>query len=122
MRLLVAVVFLFLVGCGSTMTRKMDSQVGVMTMQDAVVRWGEPAYQRKTADGGTEMVWRSRMEVAAQSQYVHPRGPTYGGTAAAAGEPQRSAIGDGSAQQRGETLTVFFDKRGIMERWDSQRR
>jgi hypothetical protein len=107
MKLLAALGFLILVGCASSATRKMDPQVGVTTVRDAVLMWGAPVYQHKTADGGTEMVWKSKMYPAPEREYVHPRGPTYGGTAGG---------------QRAETLTVVFDRRGMVQSWDSQRR
>jgi hypothetical protein len=119
MKLLVVIGFLLVVGCGSTTTQIMDSQVGVLTVKDAVLKWGEPVYQRKTADGGTEMVWRSRMYAVSQHAYVHPRGPTYG---AAAGPGSTQGIPHHSIQGRGETLIAVFDKKGVMERWDSRRR
>jgi hypothetical protein len=109
MKLLVALGCLFLLGCGSAVTRELDPQAGVTSVQDAVLRWGAPDYQRKTADGGTEMVWRSRTRPAPQHEYVHPRGLTYGGAA-------------GGFSQQAETLTVVFDRRGIIQSWDSQRR
>jgi hypothetical protein len=60
------------------------------------------------------------MYAASQQAYVHPRGPTYG--AAAGPGSTQPRIPHDSIQERGETLTVVFDKKGGMERWDSRRR
>lgn len=122
MKLITVVVFLFLVGCGSSMTQKMNSQIGVTTVQDALVRWGAPVSERKTDDGGTTMVWASRSRATYQPQYVPPRGPTYGAAAGVArGGLTQARSAEGSVQERGETLTVHFDQGGVMQRWDYQR-
>jgi uncharacterized protein YceK len=110
MKLLFIIIgLLVLGGCASTLSEKMNTQIGVMTVQDAITRWGTPASQRKTDDGGTMMVWTPKSSAISRPQYVAPRGPTYGGTA-------------NGGQEQGDTLVVRFDRRGLMEQWNYERR
>jgi hypothetical protein len=110
MKFVVAVGFLFFAaGCGSMNPRQMDAQKAVMTIEDAVREWGTPVSHAKTASGGTKMVWSTRTYSGAEHEYVHPRGPTYGGSAS------------GFSPQK-EKVIVLFDERGIMQAWYSERR
>jgi hypothetical protein len=121
MKLYLALGFVFLAGCGASVNPTVDATSRI-TVEDAILKWGAPVYQKKTGDGGTLMVWRPRKEGAYQAPYVPPRGPTYGAAAVVPRGLTQGKIPYGSAKERQETLVLCFDRSGVVQHWDAKPR
>ncbi len=112
----------FMSACGMSSNQKftedMNVRIGKMTVDQAIEQWGPPSYERKEG-GRTLMAW-------VRSQYYTPHTPV-----PAAGGGPYGALARGLAQGMNasatmreirNTLMIWFNSNGVMEKWKYMRR
>lgn len=117
MKSLLALGCLLFIGCAPSFGHRMDSQVGVMTVQDANARFGAPISESKEADGSTTAVWAPKRYASSQPRYAAPRGLTYGGSATGAHALTQDT---NKAAAQHDRLVLSFDRRGVLQQWNYQ--
>lgn len=95
------VLSILLVSCASyryaQFKEQMDSSVGQLTIEEAIAKWGPPAYERKS-ERGTTIIWL-------RSRYV---------TGAVPAGYMTLAV----TRERRESIGILFDDSGVMRAWN----